>query len=369
MKFEVDKTKIEQAAQKVSRVAGKHLTLPVLSCIYLEVLPQDKLVIKTTNLDMGIEITLKIKTIKTGYITVPANIFLGVISSVSMNKNNNLLIEEVGGNLKIISDKNASLIKCVPSEDFPSIPKIIDGKGIKINASDLILGFKSVWYSASNSNIKPELGSIFVYNGEGNLTFVSTDSFRLSEKKVVTKITEDFPQTLIPYKNVVEIIKVFEDYKGDIEIFFEKNQASFVVGDIYIVSRLVDGSFPDYKQIIPKEYTTKVTLLKSDLINSIKSSNIFSDNLNQVKFKVNQKSESFIVESKNNDIGEYSESIKASISGENIELNFNSRYVVDCFQSITSDSLTLNFGGPGKPLVISGVSDKSFMYIVMPMNR
>jgi DNA polymerase-3 subunit beta len=138
---------------------------------------------------------------------------------------------------------------------------------------------------------------------------------------------------------------------------------------MYLVSRLIDGSFPDYNQIIPKSFVTTATVLKDDLLNSIKASNIFSDALNQVKLKVDVKNKSLKIESKNNDIGEYDESINASVSGDNVELNFNNKYITDCMQSIPSDSLTLSFGGVGKPLAISGATDKSFLYIVMPMNR
>jgi len=230
-------------------------------------------------------------------------------------------------------------------------------------------GFRSVWYSASTSNIKPELSSVYIYKGDTGLVFVSTDSFRLAEKKVNTKLPVEFLQTLIPYKNVAEIVRLFEDNKEDITIVFEKNQAAFISKDLYLVSRLIDGSFPDYKQIIPKFYSTTSTILKNDLINSIKTSNIFSDSLNQVKLKVDIEAKSLNIESKNNEVGEYKEAIKSSVVGDQIELNFNSKYLVDCMQSIPSDSLTLSFGGMGKPLAISGASDKSFLYIVMPMNR
>ncbi len=366
MKLECNKSKIESVIQKASKLANKHLTLPVLSCVYLDVLNDNKLIVKSTNLDIGVEIELKVKTIEKGTIAVPASILLGVLSSI---KEDDLVFETKDNNLKISSNKNSAIIKCMPHEDFPSIPKIKDLKIIKINCRDLILGFKSVWYSASNSNIKPELSSVYIYKGDNNLVFVSTDSFRLAEKRVNTKIATDFPQTLIPYRNVSEIIKLFEDYNGDINIVFEKNQAAFTTENIYLVSRLIDGSFPDYKQIIPKTFSTTATILKEDLIDSIKTSNIFSDSLNQVKLKVDTKTKSLNIESKNNDVGEYYNSINASVSGENIELNFNSRYVIDCVQSIPSDSLTLSFGGIGKPLAINGATDKSFLYIVMPMNR
>jgi DNA polymerase III subunit beta len=374
MKLECDKSKIEPAIQKASKLANRHLTLPVLACVYLDVLSDNRLIIKSTNLDIGVEIEIKVKTIEKGTVAVPANILLGVLSSI---KEDNLVFETKDNNLKISSNKNSVVIKCLSHEDFPSIPKLKsdsssinkDLKSIKINCRDLIVGFKSVWYSASNSNIKPELSSVYVYKNENNLVFVSTDSFRLAEKRVNTKIPVDFPQTLIPFRNVSEIIKLFEDYNGEVEILFEKNQAAFITPDLYVVSRLIDGSFPDYKQIIPKTFITTATILKNDLINSIKTSNIFSDALNQVKIKVDIKNKSLNIESKNNDVGEYYDSINASVSGENIELNFNSKYIIDCIQSISSDSLVLNFGGVGKPLAISGTTDKSFLYIVMSMNR
>lgn len=366
MKLECNKSKIESVIQKASRLAGKHLTLPVLSCVYLDAQNENKLIIKATNLDIGLEMEIKVRIIEKGVVAVPANILLGVLSSI---KEDDLIFETKDNNLKISSKKNSVVIKCLPHDDFPSIPKLENLKVIKINSHDLISGFRAVWYSASNSNIKPELSSIFVYKGENGLVFVSTDSFRLAEKRVHTKVLDDFPQILIPYKNVSEIIKLFEDYKDEIEIVFDKNQAAFVVKDLYLVSRLVDGSFPDYKQIIPKTFNTTATVLKNDLINSIKTSNIFSDVLNKIKLKVDVKNKSLDIESKNNDVGESQETINASTSGENIELNFNSKYIIDCMQSIPADSLTLSFGGAGKPLAISGSSDKSFLYIVMPMNR
>lgn len=366
MKLECDKSKLEPIIQKASKLASKHLTLPVLSCVYLEANGDNKLIVKSTNLDIGIETEVKVKIIEKGTVAVPANILIGVLSSI---KENNLILETKENNLKISSNKNSATIKCMPHEDFPSIPKLENRKPVKINCRDLISGFKSVWYSASNSNIKPELSSVYIYKGENGLVFVSTDSFRLAEKKINTKILGDFPQTLIPSRNVSEIIKVFEEHSGDIDIVFEKNQAAFIADSTYLVSRIIDGSFPDYRQIIPKTFAASATVLKNDLINSIKTSNVFSDPLNQVKLGVSTKTKTLNIESKNNDIGEYRESINASVSGDNIELNFNNRYITDCMQSVSSDSLTLNFGGVGKPLAISGISDRSFLYIVMPMNR
>lgn len=365
MKLEYNKTKLEEVFAKAVRLSGKHLTLPVLSCIYLN-LEGNNLTIKSTNLDLGLEMNLEIKNGSSGTVAVPGGILLSTLSSMHETQ---VTLETEEGNLRLRAGNNSALIKCLPHEDFPSIPRITGLNTIKIGATDLVVGLKSVWYSASNSGVKPELASVYVYQSDDSLIFVSTDSFRLAEKRVHAKNITDFPTTLIPQKNVAEMIKLLEDYKGEVEISFDKNQASFATPEIYLVSRLIDGSFPDYKQIIPKEPVSKITLLKSDLQNAIKVSNIFSDALNQIRFKVNPKHKSLDIESKNNDVGEYKESIKANVEGEALELNFNNRYVAECFQSIPSESLVLEFAGPSKPLVIRGASDKSFTYIVMPMNR
>ncbi len=366
MKIKTNKQKIESGVQKASRVANKHLTLPVLSCVYLEALASGKLVIKSTNLDVGIEIELEVKTVEQGVAAVPAQIFLNVLSSI---KEDEITIETKDNNILISSNKNSATIKCLPYEDFPTIPILESSNVLQINSRDLLAGFKSVWYSASVSAIKPELSSVFLYKDGENLVFASTDSFRLAEKKVHNSSNVEIPQLLIPSKNVSEIIKLFEDLGDDINVVFEKNQIAFIAKDIYLVSRLVEGNFPDYKQIIPKNFTSSVTVLKNDFINSIKTSNIFSDTLHQVKLSVVPNEKALFVESKNNDVGEYKESINASITGDALELNFNNKYIIDCMQSIVSDSIVLNFAGMGKPLLIEGVSKNGFSYIVMPMNR
>lgn len=365
MKLEIKKNILENALNKAVRLTGKHLTLPVLSCILFEVKDDDCLIVKSTNLDLGFEIKLKAKIEDKGVLAVPGSILLNTLSSL---KSENVVLESENGNLKIKSETKNSLIKCMPSEDFPSIPIINDSKVIKTDLESVIFGLKSVWYSASISNIKPELSSVFIHELEG-LAFVATDSFRLAEKKINVKNLSEFPSILLPQKNVSDLIKILEEYKGEISLSFDKNQISFVIDDLYLVSRIVNGSFPDYKQIIPKSFTTEATLLKSDFANAVKSSSIFVDITNQIKIKVDSKNKNIEIISKNNDVGEYEEKIKANITGSDIELSFNAKYLFDCLQSISSESIIFNFGGIGKPLLIKGTSDNSFSYIVMPMNR
>jgi DNA polymerase-3 subunit beta len=283
MKFEVNKSKLEVAVNKLVRLTQKQLTLPVLSCVYMLLSKDGDLILKSTNLDLGMEIKINVKATEAGVVAVPGMVLQSTLSSI---KEENVSFELSNQNLKVSSSRNSALIKCMPYEDFPSIPRLEEGKSLKISSTDFINGLKSVWYSASVSFVKPELSSVYIYKQDEYLYFVSTDSFRLAEKKVHIKSNLDFPTVLIPYKNVAEIIKIFDDFKGDLEIVFDKNQAAFQNTEIYLVSRLIDGTFPDYKQIIPKAPISTATVLKNDFINALKASNVFSDTLNQVKLRV-----------------------------------------------------------------------------------
>ena len=139
--------------------------------------------------------------------------------------------------------------------------------------------------------------------------------------------------------------------------------------NIFFGSRLIDGIFPDYRQIIPKTTGASAVVLKQDLLNALKLSNIFSDKFNQVNLKISTKEKVFELSSANNDIGENKTYLDAALTGEDVELGFNYKYFLDCFQSIASDSLSIKFSGSGSPLVISPVSDSSFLYLIMQMNR
>ena len=150
---------------------------------------------------------------------------------------------------------------------------------------------------------------------------------------------------------------------------FNKNQISFSSDNVYLTSRVIDGVFPDYRQIIPKTSSTNVVLLKQDLLNALKLSNIFSDKFNQVNLKLSPKEKVFELSSANNDIGENKTYLDAALTGESIELSFNYKYFLDCFQSISTDSLSIKFSGAGSPLVVSPLGDTSFIYLIMPMNR
>lgn len=364
MKLECSVEKLKIAINQAERITGKNLTLPILSCILL-IASEKKIKIRASNLSLGIEIEIPAKIEKEGAIVIKGDILNNILSNINQQTIN---LESENNNLVIKTKNHNIVLKSYSTDDFPTIPVITDNSFI-IQANKFTDGLKSVYYSASNSEIKPEISSIYIYTDNNFLFFVATDSFRLAEKKIKIKQIENFSHILIPYKNVIEIIKLFDGLNDDLKININKNQISFLINNIYLTSRIIDGNFPDYNQIIPKEHKTEVIVLKYNLLNALRISNIFSDKFNQIVLKIKGKEKIFEIESQNNDVGENKTIVDSVVKGENIELNFNYKYFLDCFQSVGQDSMTLKFNGNNKPLIITNTSDDSFLYLIMPMNR
>lgn len=365
MKLECKIEEIRNKILQVEKITGKNLTLPVLSSILL-IASGKYLKLRATNLSIGIEVEIPAKVEKEGIVAVSGSVLSGIFSNVSQNES--VFLESVEGNLLIKTNKSKIKLKGHSCEDFPTIPRV-SGISFDIDSKKLIDGIKSVYYSSAVSDIKPEISSVYIYTLEDSLIFVSTDSFRLAEKKIKIKGVPEIGGILIPFKNISEILRVFGESASALKVCFNKNQISFSSDRIYLTSRVIDGVFPDYRQIIPKTTETSAVVLKQDLLNALKISNIFSDKFNQVNLKITPSEKIFELSSAHNDIGENKTYLDAAINGESVELGFNYKYFLDCFQSIMTDSMSIKLSGAASPIVVSPVGDASFIYLIMPMNR
>ncbi|MFA5841623.1 MAG: DNA polymerase III subunit beta [Candidatus Paceibacterota bacterium] len=365
MKIECVLEKLQKILPVVERITGKNLTLNVLSSI-LVIASGKTLKMRATNLDIGIEVELPAKIEKEGVVAVRGATLNELLSNLNEKT---VVLESIGDNLSVKTSTNASTVKCYPYGDFPTIPLISGNFCFEIDSKKFLSGMKSVCFSSSVSDIKPEISSVYIYPDNEDLVFVATDSFRLAEKKIKIKNLPDFHGLLVPYKNVVEMIRVLDLADGGVRVCFNKNQISISYDGVYLTSRLIDGVFPDYKQIIPKEHTTEAVLLKQDLINALKINNIFLDKFNQIYLSLNPKEKAFSVSAKSGEVGETSANISAALKGEEVGVNLNYRFLFDVFQSVSSDSVSILFLGPSKPIIINGVGDTSFTYLVMPLNR
>ncbi len=366
MKADVQTKKLKEAVGIAEKISGKHLTLPVLSGILFEA-KDNELVLRSTNLDMGIEVSIPAKIEEQGTVAIPSSIISALVSQLP-EQNPTVHLEMSSGNIVVTSAKSKGVIKTIPHDDFPSIPRITDDS-ISVSNDTFVKGLRAVGYSSSVSTVKPELSSIYVYRDEESLVFVATDSFRLAERKIKATGSAS-ADILVPSKNISDLVRTLEAMGSPVKMRVNKNLISFESNGVYVVSRLTDGVFPDYRQIIPKSFMCEVVALKQDILNSLKISNIFSDKFNQIRLIVDPKKKLFEIQTKNSDVGENSTQIDAALTGDRVEINFNGKYLADCFQSIDSDSVSFQISGPNKPMIIRPVSgDQNFMYLAMPMNR
>jgi len=358
--------KLNSSVGRIEKLATKQAGLPVLAGILISV-KDGSIVLRATNLHVGAEISVTAQVEEEGIVVVDGQVLLRSLNSLGREKKVDLTLKE--GNIFLETEKTKLLIKSYAPEDFPTLPRDIQGVEFNMSVEKFLDGVGSVYYSASRSDIKPEISSVYIYQDSGSLNFVATDSFRLAEKKILVKDMPEIEGVLIPVKNIVEIMRLLQNETGDINLVFGENQISFMTQNIYCTSRLVDGSFPDYRQIIPKDKDTTMTMVLDDLKQGLKIISVFSDKYNQVDIEIDPGQKECIIRSAHSDIGSSTTNIPAKIEGNAIESRLNYTYITDVFQSIEKDSIQFVYNGNIKPIVISAVNDNSFLYLIMPMNR
>jgi DNA polymerase-3 subunit beta len=364
MKFTATKEKILDAVLLAERITGKKESLPVLSCIVLDA--QKGLVVKATNLEAGIEVGVGADVEERGVVAVPAGILSQTLRSISNEK---IQFKSEDGNLVISTRGTRTLIKSVPHEEFPVLSAPKGKKGTPISKQEFLKALQSVSYAASPSMIRPELGSIYVSIQDGAIVCVATDSFRLAEKRIPSGGSGDV-DLLIPLKHAQELSHVLEHIQAEaVDCVADETQMSVSADEVHYTSRVVDGTFPNYKEIIPKKFETEATVLKNDFTEMLRKARVFSGTDQHVGLHLYPKRKIFSATARSSEVGEMSDSIDAALTGEDLDINFHIGYLADCLSSIESDSITLGFSGAGKAVVIHGVSDASFTYLVMPLNR
>lgn len=352
-----------QAIEITTRMSGKQLSLPLLQGILL-ICSGKSIKIRATNLSVGVEIEIPAIVLEEGTTLFKGEIMIPILQNSSAD---NLQIELDHENLKCTTISSKHLVKTLPLEDFPTLP-IIEGDSFNIDTKIITEGIRGVFFASAQSDIKPEIASVFIYTDQ-QLIFVGTDSFRLAEKRIKVKNIPEINKLLIPSKSIPDILKVLEICNGDIKVIYNKNQLALIAPGIYFTTRLIDGAFPDYRLIFPKEIKTKVVLLKQELLNILKLSIVFVDKFSQIIFTVDPTSKKVVISSKNNDIGASENTLSAVIEGQPIETAFNLKYFIDVFQSISGDSVSIECMEANKPILIKSVNDTSFSYLLMPTNR
>lgn len=366
MKIEILRENLERAVSISSRVSNKNLSLPVLGCVVF-VVEDGRALLRATNLDLSVEVVIKAKVLRQGVAAVPAAVLSQTVSALGDQK---LTLEISGNSLLIEGERGKTSISTVDHAEFPTIPQVKVGKAgsASIPTRDFVVALRAAAFSSSLSSVKPELSSVAISLEKGELVAAATDSFRLAEVRLPVKSKSTFPTTLIPSRNVADIIRAIEG-ESEVEIKVDENQCSFVGEFGHITSRTIDGAFPDYHAVIPRDFVASATCLKDDAVRAFKKIAIFTDSFNHVHISLKPSQKEFFVKALNASVGETNDKIPAELEGEDIDINFNARYIMDALPVVGSDSVAFSVAGHGRPMVITDVPHKHFTYLVMPMNR
>lgn len=352
-------------------IVGKNLTLPILNNILLET-DGGRLKISSTNLEIGINTWTAGKIEKEGALTCPAKLLTSFINNLPNKK---IELEAKNNILSVRCDGYRAAIKGLSAEDFPLIPKIKNkpilifkkGENFK-NSLGQVVG------SAAISESRPEISGILFKIEKNSTKLVATDSFRLAEKTILqpNNSTEAI-SLIIPQRTVQELIRIItEKPNEEIKVILGDKQILFETDEVQLISRIIDGQYPDYQQIIPKSFETRVTLSKEELINNIRIASIFSSKINDVKLII--KNDKIEISSQDPDLGQNSSQITASVQGKPMEINFNFRYLMDGLVNISTKQVFLGLSPESmssatksNPAVVKPVGEDDYLYVAMPI--
>ncbi len=352
--------KLSTVIKNAERVISKNNSLPILQTVLLKA-EKGGIKVCATNLELGVTYFINAKVIQEGSVAVPAKVFSDFIGNVTDEK---VDLKVKGNVLNIDSEKYKTQILCFDIKEFPIIPANKEKNGFKISARELKNSLVSVIDSTALSESRPELSGIYINFGSQKIEFAATDSYRLSEKIIAVKdgITKSI---ILPRNTAIELIRALSDDDSEVMISFSDNQIFVYNNDFEMVSRLIDGRYPDYKRVIPEKFISLARVKKDEFERGIRTASIFSSNISDVKIKVQE--ESAEIYAKNNDKGEISTVLTCELKNEPFEITANYNYVLDGIKSINTNKVLMQFTGEGSPLVMRPEDSKDFTYIIMPL--
>lgn len=372
MKITVTQEKLSKALNIVSRIAVGKVTLPILNNVLIRV-NQKKVSLVTTNLDMAISNFLPVSSSEDGVITVPAKLLAEFVSNLPRGEKITIETESsqagLGDTKVTISAGNySSTINGTVADDFPELPEIDEKSAVtyKMNVDEFKTGLNSVIIASSNDLSRPALTGVFFNTQNNQLAIAATDGYRLTEKILIDKVKSEV-KAIVPATSLQEVLRSITDDLDIIEIAFSEDLVRFRLGENEIISKLTDASFPDYRQLIPKDNTIKATLDREELIRVTKLAALFSRAVGGSIICETTKPDTFSVKSIANEFGENDSIIKAKVT-ENGKINLNSRFLLDALNALSESTLTFSFSDHLSPILIQNSKDTTYTHIIMPLN-
>lgn len=352
------------ALTTTSKAVDVNNTLPVLNNVLLKA-EGKKLYFTSTNLEVAITYNIETEVKNEGEITIPSKLFTSYINYLKDEKVD--LVAE-GGDVQIITSDSKTRVKGIPASEFPPIPMVEKEGGMSIKVKELKKAIQQVVFAAALNTTRPILSGVYFKVEKEELKMVSTDSYRLSEKSLSVSSVNGSVDCIVPAKTILELGSILDGEKEDDEvtIVVSKNQIMFSVGPVELISRLIEGQFPNYEQIIPKESKTQVEFEVSALSLMLKRINIFAkENNNKIILKAADGKVMITTES--TQYGEGEITLDTKIEGDNNEIALNSQFLLEALGSVGASKVNMEIGDKVAPVILKPKDEKGYIHIIMPL--
>jgi DNA polymerase-3 subunit beta len=362
----------------VSHITSKNINLPILNNILIKA-DEGNIDLIATNLEIGIIHSVRGKIEKPGKITIDAKIINEYINFLPQEKITFIVKDE---NVKIECSNYKTKIKGESAKEFPLLPEIEESNIINTSLVEFKKALSQVVFAVSKSESRIELSGVLFALSDDKLSMVATDSYRLAEKTIDINIEknknlDENNKIIIPAKTAQEVLRIASNLSDDLDssekkvkLYINENQIVFEIDDSKIISRLISGQYPDYKQIIPEKKETEIIVSRQELIRAIKASSIFSKSgINDINISVNSEKKEIIISSLSSQTGESIINLNGEIKGKNNDITLNFRYLLDGLNNIDSDNVRVFIVDNNTPCVIKNEKEDSYLYIVMPIKQ
>ncbi len=369
MQFVVKRDLLLKSLNSVQGVVEKKNTLPILSNVLLQ-LKDKSLSIVATDLDIVFhDIISDVKVITEGSTTTSAAILYDILRKISSNADLNFNLKSEN-KLSLKSDNSDFNLLCLPVDNYPSFSDEIEGQEIILNNGRFLKLLNKTKISISNDDTRHYLNGVFLHitesNGKNFLTGVATDSHRLSSSSLEIKNSNEFKSFILPRKTVYQLCSLITETNQQLIMQTSENKIKFKIGNTKLISKVIDGKFPDYKKVVPINNQKSLIVSSKDFINSIERvASVSLDRKEGVKLAINKDNVQVSVNSANS--GEGNEKITAKFNSENLNISFNSKYLIDIASEVEDNHLKMNFKDSVSPVLIEDGSDKNSYYVIMPM--
>ncbi len=368
MQFSIKRDILLKSLNFVQGVVEKKNTLPILSNVLLQ-LKDNKLSIVATDLDIIFYDEISdVKIVNEGSTTTSAAILYDILRKISSNSELNFELKSEN-KISLKSDNSVFNLLCLPTDNFPTFTDEFEGNEISLNNLRFLKLLNKTRISISNDDTRHYLNGVFLHlteaHGRNFLTGVATDSHRLSSSSLEVD-KNDFNPLILPRKTVFQLCSLLSESTEQLMMQSSENKIKFTFGKIKLISKVIDGKFPDYKKVVPTSNDKILTVPSKEFINSIERvASVSLDRKEGVKLAINKDNVQLSVNSANS--GEGNEKIKAEFSSDNLNISFNSKYLIDIASEIEDKNLKINLRDSVSPVLIEDLSDKNSYYVIMPM--